>query len=145
MITTPTLMRREIDEIPDVLERILASPDVRRVAAAITDARPRWIAIAARGTSNHAAVYAGYLLETHLGIPTGLAKPSALAGLERDVARETIGHDDLRCQRRLERRPRPRHLPVRPQPGHRLGRDRGAGIRRPHRRDHQRLVIAARR
>ncbi|HEX5039742.1 MAG TPA: SIS domain-containing protein [Candidatus Limnocylindria bacterium] len=76
MITTPTLMRREIDEIPDVLERILASPDVRRVAAAITDARPRWIAIAARGTSDHAAVYAGYLLETHLGIPTGLAKPS---------------------------------------------------------------------
>lgn len=76
MIPTPTRMRQEIEEIPAVVERILASPDVRRIAAAITDARPRWIAIAARGTSDHAAVYAEYLLETHLGIPTGLAKPS---------------------------------------------------------------------
>ena len=76
MIQTPTLMRREIGEIPEVVERILASPHIRDVADAIVTARPRWIAIAARGTSDHAAVYAEYLLETHLGIPTGLAKPS---------------------------------------------------------------------
>jgi len=69
-------MRREIEEIPAVVERILAAPDIREVADAIVAARPRWIAIAARGTSDHAAVYAEYLLETHLGIPTGLAKPS---------------------------------------------------------------------
>jgi glutamine---fructose-6-phosphate transaminase (isomerizing) len=69
-------MRREIEEIPAVVERILVAPDVRDVAAAVVAARPRWIAIAARGTSDHAAVYAEYLLETHLGIPTGLAKPS---------------------------------------------------------------------
>ena len=73
MIQTPTLMRREIGEIPGVVERILGSPDLREVAGAIVAARPRWIAIAARGTSDHAAVYAEYLLETHLGIPTGLA------------------------------------------------------------------------
>ena len=32
--------------------------------------------IAGRGTSDHAAVYAQYLFETHLGLPTGLVKPS---------------------------------------------------------------------
>jgi glucosamine--fructose-6-phosphate aminotransferase (isomerizing) len=79
-------MRLEIDEIPAVVERILAAPDLRRVAAEITDARPRWIAIAARGTSDHAAVYAGYLLETHLGIPTGLAKPSVTTIYGADVS-----------------------------------------------------------
>jgi glutamine---fructose-6-phosphate transaminase (isomerizing) len=76
VIPTPTRMRREIEEIPAVVERILVAPDVRDVAAAVVAARPRWIAIAARGTSDHAAVYAEYLLETHLGIPTGLAKPA---------------------------------------------------------------------
>jgi glucosamine--fructose-6-phosphate aminotransferase (isomerizing) len=34
------------------------------------------VTIAGRGTSDHAAVYAQYLIETSLGLPTGLAKPS---------------------------------------------------------------------
>jgi len=76
VIPTPTWMRREIEEIPAVVERIVAALEVRAVAAEIALVRPRWIAIAARGTSDHAAVYAEYLIETHLGIPTGLAKPS---------------------------------------------------------------------
>ena len=46
MIQTPTVMRREIGEIPGVVERILGSPDLREVAGAIVAARPRWIAIA---------------------------------------------------------------------------------------------------
>ncbi len=71
-------MRREIAQIPGAVDRVLASsPDeMRGVAGAITQARPRWIMIAGRGTSDHAAVYAQYLFETHLGLPTGLVKPS---------------------------------------------------------------------
>ena len=73
----PTRMRREIGEIPATIERILAGAvDIEGVATAVTDAAPRWVTIAARGTSDHAAVYAQYLIETQLGIPTGLAKPS---------------------------------------------------------------------
>ena len=73
----PTRMRREIGQIPSVVERVLASRDLTgRVARAIAEADPRWVMIAARGTSDHAAIYAQYLIETHLGIPTGLVKPS---------------------------------------------------------------------
>jgi len=71
-------MRREISQIPGAVDRVLASSadEMRSVADAITRARPRWIMIAGRGTSDHAAVYAQYLFETHLGLPTGLVKPS---------------------------------------------------------------------
>jgi glucosamine--fructose-6-phosphate aminotransferase (isomerizing) len=70
-------MRREIGEIPATVARILdGSAEVRTVAAAIRAFGPRWVTIAARGTSDHAAVYAQYLIESELGIPTGLAKPS---------------------------------------------------------------------
>ena len=71
-------MRREIGQIPAAVARVVASShrELAEVAAAIRAARPGWVMIAARGTSDHAAVYAQYLLETHLGVPTGLAKPS---------------------------------------------------------------------
>ena len=71
-------MRREIAQIPGTVDRVLASSadEMRSVADAIRRARPRWIMIAGRGTSDHAAVYAQYLFETHLGLPTGLVKPS---------------------------------------------------------------------
>jgi glucosamine--fructose-6-phosphate aminotransferase (isomerizing) len=71
-------MRREIGQVPAVVTRILtqAPHDLRPVAAAVRAARPRFAVIAARGTSDHAANYAQYLMEIHLGLPTGLAKPS---------------------------------------------------------------------
>jgi glutamine---fructose-6-phosphate transaminase (isomerizing) len=74
----PSRMRREIGQVPAVVERILAgaSVEVAPVATAIGERAPRWAMIAARGTSDHAAVYAQYLIEAHLGLPTGLAKPS---------------------------------------------------------------------
>ena len=77
MPSEPTRMRREIGEIPAIVERILGSAaEIGEVAAAVGLFGPRWVTIAARGTSDHAAVYAQYLIETQLGIPTGLAKPS---------------------------------------------------------------------
>lgn len=78
MTTQATLMRREIEEIPDVVARLVAesAPELAAAAVAIGRADPGWIMIAGRGTSDHAAVYAQYLFETHLGLPTGLVKPS---------------------------------------------------------------------
>ena len=72
-----TRMGREIGQIPAAVQRVLDEPDqLAAVASAIARANPRWIMIAGRGTSDHAAVYAQYLFETHLGLPTGLVKPS---------------------------------------------------------------------
>jgi glucosamine--fructose-6-phosphate aminotransferase (isomerizing) len=71
-------MRREIAQIPAAVERIVAAAgdELAAVATAVRREKPRWVMIAGRGTSDHAAIYAQYLLETHLGLPTGLAKPS---------------------------------------------------------------------
>ena len=70
-------MRREIGQIPATVRRALAANDERLpVVEAIRAARPGWVMIAGRGTSDHAGVYAQYLIETQLGLPTGLVKPS---------------------------------------------------------------------
>ena len=72
-------MSAEIREQPEVLERILkegwdeilsASRDLRRGDL-------RSVLIAARGTSDNAALYAKYLFEVLLGVPTALASPSS--------------------------------------------------------------------
>jgi glutamine---fructose-6-phosphate transaminase (isomerizing) len=74
---TRSQMRREIEQIPAVVRRVLADTQERRaVADAILAAQPRWVMIAGRGTSDHAAVFAQYVIETQLGLPTGLVKPS---------------------------------------------------------------------
>lgn len=73
-----SVMRSEIDEQPSMLARALDTsiPEIRRVAAVLRDRAPRFVLFAARGTSDHAALYAKYLVEVHLGIPCGLASPS---------------------------------------------------------------------
>jgi glucosamine--fructose-6-phosphate aminotransferase (isomerizing) len=76
------LMRAEIGEQPQALQRLLDAglAPVRHVAAAIRGRRPRFALLAARGTSDHAALYAKYLLEIRLGLPCGLVSPSTFTG-----------------------------------------------------------------
>lgn len=73
-------MRAEIAEQPDVLARVLERtlPEARSIAATIREAAPRFVLFAARGTSDHAALYAKYLVEVQLGLPAGLASPSTM-------------------------------------------------------------------
>jgi glucosamine--fructose-6-phosphate aminotransferase (isomerizing) len=73
-----TRMRLEIAETTQVVARLLdAVPsETRPVAEAIREARPRFAAIVARGTSDHAGTYARYLIETQLGMVAGLVAPS---------------------------------------------------------------------
>ncbi|MFC8501777.1 SIS domain-containing protein [Pedococcus sp. NPDC057267] len=74
------LMAAEIEEQPAVFDRILleSSGHITKVAARIREASPRFVLIAARGTSDHAALYLKYLVEVVLGLPAGLASPSTM-------------------------------------------------------------------
>jgi len=73
-----SLFREEIGQQPDVAAGVLAAsgPAWAEVAAAIRAADPAGVVIAARGSSDHAAVYAKYLLEARNGLPVALAAPS---------------------------------------------------------------------
>jgi glutamine---fructose-6-phosphate transaminase (isomerizing) len=71
-------MAREIAEQPDVLARLLddGRRDVREIGLVLARRGVRFVLLAARGTSDHAALYAKYLVEIRLGLPCGLASPS---------------------------------------------------------------------
>lgn len=70
-------MTAEIDEQPDVLAGLVdARADIAEVAGAIAARPPRFALLAARGSSDHAALYAKYLIEVLLGLPAGLVSPS---------------------------------------------------------------------
>ncbi|KXK62950.1 glucosamine-6-phosphate deaminase [Micromonospora rosaria] len=74
-------MAADITEQPDGYARLLSAEyadPIARVAAVIARRRPRHVVFTARGTSDHAALYAAYLTEIRLGLPAGLASPSAL-------------------------------------------------------------------
>jgi glutamine---fructose-6-phosphate transaminase (isomerizing) len=73
-------MAAEVAEQPAVLAHLLDAgrAEVAAVAEAIAHRRPRFVLLAARGTSDHAALYAKYLVEVRLGLPAGLVSPSTL-------------------------------------------------------------------
>ena len=74
-------MAAEIAEQPESLSRLLTQESigsVRALARTIRDRNPRFVLLAARGTSDHAALYAKYLVEVSLGLPAGLASPSTM-------------------------------------------------------------------
>ena len=70
--------RSELVEAPDVVAGLLerAGPSVAGVAAAARDRDVDLVMIAARGTSDHAAIYAQYVLGARNGLPVALAAPS---------------------------------------------------------------------
>ena len=74
------LMAREIDEQPAVLARLLhdGTAQFRTVRDHVERFGPRFVLLAARGTSDHAALYAKYLVETRLSLPAGLVSPSTM-------------------------------------------------------------------
>jgi glucosamine--fructose-6-phosphate aminotransferase (isomerizing) len=78
--TRGTVMASEIAEQPQSLQRLLdeGTAAVREVAERIGRHRPRFVLLAARGTSDHAALYAKYLIEITRRLPAGLASPSTL-------------------------------------------------------------------
>ena len=80
-MTAPgAVMLTEILEQPRALQRLLQASDgeITTVAGRIRAQNPRFVLLAARGTSDHAALYLKYLIETRLGLPAGLVSPSTL-------------------------------------------------------------------
>jgi glucosamine--fructose-6-phosphate aminotransferase (isomerizing) len=71
-------LKAEIFEQPGVVQRVLDTQmDVaRQIAAAIRERDVRYIFIAARGTSDNAAIYAKYLWGAFNRLPVALAAPS---------------------------------------------------------------------
>jgi glucosamine--fructose-6-phosphate aminotransferase (isomerizing) len=71
-------MLDEIREQPAALERTLQAErkPIEELRAVLERDRPRFILLAARGTSDNAAQFGRYLLEITTGIPVSLAAPS---------------------------------------------------------------------
>lgn len=78
MTTSGEVMLREISEIPRMLGDIAAAMSANQAANDLF-AKHKFdsVIILARGTSDNAGHYLKYLLETQLGLPVGLASPSA--------------------------------------------------------------------
>jgi glutamine---fructose-6-phosphate transaminase (isomerizing) len=87
------LMAAEIIEQPAVWQRLLDDGRAQFAAAAarIREYDPRFVLFVARGTSDHAALYAKYLTEIVHGRPAGLVSPSTMTayGVRPDL-RDTL-------------------------------------------------------
>ncbi|MTI02881.1 SIS domain-containing protein [Roseibium sp. RKSG952] len=73
-----TRMRREIDEIPQAVERLLVQgqSDIAAVANVARELDPTFIVTVARGSSDHVCTYLKYASEIVLGVPVASVGPS---------------------------------------------------------------------
>jgi glucosamine--fructose-6-phosphate aminotransferase (isomerizing) len=71
-------MAQEAAEAPDAVRRGLEANRalLHRLGAALRDRAPRAVVTCARGSSDHAATFAKYLIETRAGVLTSSAAPS---------------------------------------------------------------------
>jgi len=72
------MMFTEASESPDVVQKQLDinADTVQRIGRKLKQMKPGFILTCARGSSDHAATYAKYLLETHTGLFVASAGPS---------------------------------------------------------------------
>jgi glucosamine--fructose-6-phosphate aminotransferase (isomerizing) len=77
-MSSPTLMFKEAAEAAEVVKRQLAenAVNVLRIGATLRRMSPRAVVTCARGSSDHAATYAKYLIETYTKTITSSAAPS---------------------------------------------------------------------
>jgi len=72
-----TAMFREAAEAADaVVRQAQARTDVERIGRALRKRSPPVVITCARGSSDHAATYAKYAIETRIGVPVASAAPS---------------------------------------------------------------------
>jgi glucosamine--fructose-6-phosphate aminotransferase (isomerizing) len=74
-------LREEIGEQPAVVARLLheGRPAIEAIGAALREHEIDTVFIAARGTSDHAAIYAQYVFGVRHALPVALAAPSVLS------------------------------------------------------------------
>ncbi len=73
-----TQMSIETKEAPQAVKRMLENnaPICEKIATRLQNSPPSFVVTCARGSSDHAATYAKYVIETKLGIMTASAAPS---------------------------------------------------------------------
>ena len=85
------IMRSEINEIPAVFNRLLeASETFSSVQKLLATQSIKSALILARGTSDNAAHFLKYLIETQIGIPVGLTSPSSVTIYNTDLHFEDV-------------------------------------------------------
>ncbi len=74
-------LEKEIREQPEVLAGISDKnmEEIRKLVLTAKKAGVNNICFAARGTSDHASIYAQYLFAIYAAVPCGLATPSAVS------------------------------------------------------------------
>ena len=74
-------LEKEIREQPEVLSAVLACNEsvYAGLLTQLRQKKPRNVYFAARGTSDHASIFAQYLFALYLGMPCGLSTPSAIS------------------------------------------------------------------
>src|SRR3954464_10830821 len=82
-----SLMRQEIEEIPDAVARLLGDgdADLRAAGAALRDRDPVMVATIARGSSDHAASFLKYAIELTAGVPVASIGPSIMSIYGREL------------------------------------------------------------
>ncbi len=78
MTETNTKMHQEAAHAPDaVRDQLFANAELmERLGERLRQLAPRAVVTCARGSSDHAATFAKYLIETRLGVLTSSAAPS---------------------------------------------------------------------
>jgi glucosamine--fructose-6-phosphate aminotransferase (isomerizing) len=72
-------MQSEIAEIPSVFQKLSDQiPNISKAVDALSLTNIDSVILVARGTSDNAALFLKYLIETKIGIPCGLASPSVV-------------------------------------------------------------------
>ena len=86
------IMASEIAETPKVFTAILNNTDAfTSIKNVLVDQEIQSVLILARGTSDNAAHYLKYLIETQIGLPVGLTSPSSV----------TVYHSQLKYSKTL--------------------------------------------
>lgn len=84
-------MDREIRSQPAMFAALLDDTSwADDLATQLTRRKPRFVLFAARGTSDHAALYGKYLVEVELGLPAGLVSPSTATIYRADSRMEDV-------------------------------------------------------
>ncbi len=79
MSSLGAIMASEIAETPKVFKAIFDNKDAfNAVKDVLTEEKIQSVLILARGTSDNAAHYLKYLIETQIGLPVGLTSPSSV-------------------------------------------------------------------
>jgi glucosamine--fructose-6-phosphate aminotransferase (isomerizing) len=80
MVKHGEIMESEIAQTPEIFSQVISADLISlQLASLLSEANIKTILVLARGTSDNAAHFFKYLVETQLGLPCGLTSPSSVS------------------------------------------------------------------